>query len=349
MWHREGTYDAIAERLFNALPHDRFLLEYDSPRAGSFAPLRFVPKGKVVVLGLVSTKVPELETVDALKRRIDEAAKILPLDQLAISPQCGFASDVAGNLLGADERRKLERVVETARLTPLDRVAGLRGRRFAGRVDLFPDGLHAIGIECRRWSGSGAILHANSKLARIGHEAQEPRGVSAQDRAISPGRCRPSFLHLLLAVDAVRNPDVITAERLPRCGGAKRYLGALGATANGQQRRCIAGGLAGELGRGDQRAIVKRRHGCADNPILAGPHRRRCGQGCFALQRAPERVNACLTRRAFESEAVPDPRDGIVRGLGLALLVEACQGQPSDQPGLHRRIPTVAVLAFSHS
>ncbi len=75
MWHREGGYDAIAERLFNELPHDRFLLEYDSPRAGSFAPLRFVPKGKVVVLGLVSTKVPELETVDALKRRIDEAAK----------------------------------------------------------------------------------------------------------------------------------------------------------------------------------------------------------------------------------------------------------------------------------
>jgi len=116
MWHREGAYDAIAERLFNALPHDRFLLEYDSPRAGSFAPLRFVPKGKVVVLGLVSTKVPELESVDALKRRIDEAAKVLPLEQLAISPQCGFASDVVGNLLSADEqKRKLERVAETAR------------------------------------------------------------------------------------------------------------------------------------------------------------------------------------------------------------------------------------------
>jgi 5-methyltetrahydropteroyltriglutamate--homocysteine methyltransferase len=116
MWHREGAYDAIAERLFNGLPHDRFLLEYDSPRAGSFAPLRFVPKGKVVVLGLVSTKVPELETVDALKRRIDEAARILPLEQLALSPQCGFASDVVGNLLSADEQKhKLERVVETAR------------------------------------------------------------------------------------------------------------------------------------------------------------------------------------------------------------------------------------------
>ncbi len=116
MWHREGTYDAIAERLFNELPHDRFLLEYDTPRAGSFEPLRFVPKGKVVVLGLVSTKVPELETVEALKRRIDEAARFIPLDQLAISPQCGFASDVVGNLLGPDEqKRKLEIVAETAR------------------------------------------------------------------------------------------------------------------------------------------------------------------------------------------------------------------------------------------
>jgi 5-methyltetrahydropteroyltriglutamate--homocysteine methyltransferase len=116
MWHREGTYDAIAERLFNELPHERFLLEYDTPRAGSFEPLRFVPKGRVVVLGLVSTKVPELETVEALKRRIDEASKFIPLDQLAISPQCGFASDVVGNLLTADDqKRKLDRVVETAR------------------------------------------------------------------------------------------------------------------------------------------------------------------------------------------------------------------------------------------
>jgi methionine synthase II (cobalamin-independent) len=116
MWHREGSYDAIAERLFNELPHDRFLLEYDTPRAGSFEPLRFVPKGKVVVLGLVSTKGPELEKLDDLKRRIDEAAKFIPLDQLAISPQCGFASDIVGNRINIDEqRRKLERVVETAR------------------------------------------------------------------------------------------------------------------------------------------------------------------------------------------------------------------------------------------
>jgi 5-methyltetrahydropteroyltriglutamate--homocysteine methyltransferase len=116
MWHREGSYDAIAEQLFSELPHHRFLLEYDSPRAGSFAPLRFLPKGKVAVLGLVSTKVPEIESVDALKRRIDEAAQVISLDQLAISPQCGFASDVVGNLISADDqRRKLEIVIETAR------------------------------------------------------------------------------------------------------------------------------------------------------------------------------------------------------------------------------------------
>jgi methionine synthase II (cobalamin-independent) len=116
MWHREGSYDAIAEMLFTGLQHDRLLLEYDSPRAGTFAPLRFVPKDKVVVLGLVSTKVSEIETVDDLKRRIDAAVKYLPLDQLAISPQCGFASDVVGNLVSEeDQKRKLEVVVETAR------------------------------------------------------------------------------------------------------------------------------------------------------------------------------------------------------------------------------------------
>ena len=116
MWHRQGTYDAIAERLFAELNHDRFLLEYDTERAGTFEPLRFVPKGKVVVLGLVSTKVPEMETPDDLSRRIDEASRYVPLEQLAISPQCGFASDVVGNLISEDDqKRKLEVVVETAR------------------------------------------------------------------------------------------------------------------------------------------------------------------------------------------------------------------------------------------
>jgi 5-methyltetrahydropteroyltriglutamate--homocysteine methyltransferase len=116
MWHREGSYDEIAERLLNELNYDRFLFEYDTPRAGGFEPLRFLPKGKVIVLGLVSTKVPQLESIDELKRRIDLAAKYAPLEQIAISPQCGFSSDVVGNLISAeDQRRILERVVETAR------------------------------------------------------------------------------------------------------------------------------------------------------------------------------------------------------------------------------------------
>ncbi len=116
MWHREGAYDAIAETLFNELGHDRFLLEYDTPRAGSFEPLRFVPRGKMVVLGLVSTKVAQLETIDDLKRRIDEAGRYLALEQLALSPQCGFASEFVGNLVSEDDqKRKLELIVETAR------------------------------------------------------------------------------------------------------------------------------------------------------------------------------------------------------------------------------------------
>jgi 5-methyltetrahydropteroyltriglutamate--homocysteine methyltransferase len=117
MWHREGKYDAIAERLLNELPHDRIMLEYDTPRAGSFEPLRFLPKGKTVVLGLVSTKTPEMETVDGLRKRIEEATKYVPLDQIAISPQCGFASDIVGNKVSEDDqRRKLTLIAETARL-----------------------------------------------------------------------------------------------------------------------------------------------------------------------------------------------------------------------------------------
>jgi 5-methyltetrahydropteroyltriglutamate--homocysteine methyltransferase len=116
MWHREGTYDPIAEKLLNGLNHDRFLLEYDSPRAGTFEALRFLPKGKTVVLGVVSTKVPALETIDDLKQRVDQASRYVAVEQLAVSPQCGFASDVIGNLITADDqKRKLERVVELAR------------------------------------------------------------------------------------------------------------------------------------------------------------------------------------------------------------------------------------------
>jgi 5-methyltetrahydropteroyltriglutamate--homocysteine methyltransferase len=115
-WYAQGGYDAIAERLFNELAVDRFLLEYDDERSGSFAPLRFVPKDKMVVLGLVSTKVARLESKQDLIRRIDEAVKIIPLDQLALSPQCGFASTMDGNhLTEADQWAKLKLVVETAR------------------------------------------------------------------------------------------------------------------------------------------------------------------------------------------------------------------------------------------
>jgi 5-methyltetrahydropteroyltriglutamate--homocysteine methyltransferase len=115
-WYAEGGYDAIAERLFSRMAVDRFLLEYDDARSGSFEPLRFVPKGKAVVLGLVSSKLPQLEDPDALARRIDEAARHVPLENLALSPQCGFASTMEGNLLTEDEQwAKLRLVVETAR------------------------------------------------------------------------------------------------------------------------------------------------------------------------------------------------------------------------------------------
>jgi 5-methyltetrahydropteroyltriglutamate--homocysteine methyltransferase len=115
-WHTSGGYDAIAERVFGGLQVDRFLLEYDSERAGGFEPLRFVPKGKTVVLGLVTTKSGELESQDTLMRRIEEASKYVAVEDLALSPQCGFASTLAGNPLSVDEeRRKLELVVGTAR------------------------------------------------------------------------------------------------------------------------------------------------------------------------------------------------------------------------------------------
>jgi 5-methyltetrahydropteroyltriglutamate--homocysteine methyltransferase len=115
-WYTEGGYDAIAEKLFGMLDADVFLLEYDNERAGGFEPLRFVSRTKTVVLGLVTTKEPRLESQDDLQRRIDQAAKYVPLDNLALSPQCGFASVAAGNLLSMDDQwRKLELVVDTAR------------------------------------------------------------------------------------------------------------------------------------------------------------------------------------------------------------------------------------------
>ena len=115
-WIAEGGYDPVAEVLFNSVNVDGYFLEYDSPRAGDFAPLRFVPKGKTVVLGLVTSKTPKLEKKDDLKRRIDEAAKYCPLEQLALSPQCGFASVLEGNKLTvADEVAKLRLIVDVSR------------------------------------------------------------------------------------------------------------------------------------------------------------------------------------------------------------------------------------------
>ena len=115
-WMAEGGYDPVADVLFNAIDVHGYFLEYDSERAGGFAPLRLLPKGKVVVLGIMSSKTPELESADALRKRIDEAAKVAPLEQLAISPQCGFSSSIGGNpLTEADQEKKLARLVEVAR------------------------------------------------------------------------------------------------------------------------------------------------------------------------------------------------------------------------------------------
>ena len=114
-WYAEGGYEAIAERLFGSLKVDRFLLEYDTERSGTFEPLRFMPDDKMVVLGLVSSKESAVETQDYLLERIEEASAYVPLDRLALSPQCGFASTAAGNLLTEDDQwRKLELVAEVA-------------------------------------------------------------------------------------------------------------------------------------------------------------------------------------------------------------------------------------------
>jgi len=112
-----GGYESVAERFFDSTHVNHFLLEYDTQRAGDFAPLRFVPKKKGVVLGLISSKTPVLESVDQVKYRIEEATRYIELDRLAISPQCGFASTAAGNpLTVTDERSKLARVVQVAEI-----------------------------------------------------------------------------------------------------------------------------------------------------------------------------------------------------------------------------------------
>ena len=115
-WGAEGGYEPIAEKAFGSLQMDRFLLEFDSDRAGGFEPLRFVPKGKIVVLGLITTKFPQLEPEDDLMRRIEQASQYVPYECLAVSTQCGFASAASGNLISWDDmRRKLDLVVKIAR------------------------------------------------------------------------------------------------------------------------------------------------------------------------------------------------------------------------------------------
>jgi 5-methyltetrahydropteroyltriglutamate--homocysteine methyltransferase len=115
-WHTAGGYERIAEQVFGGIDVDRFLLEYDSERAGGFEPLRFMPPGKTVVLGLITTKSPQLEAQDELLRRIEEASRYVPIENLTLSPQCGFSSTLIGNpLTWDDQRRKLELVVDTAR------------------------------------------------------------------------------------------------------------------------------------------------------------------------------------------------------------------------------------------
>jgi 5-methyltetrahydropteroyltriglutamate--homocysteine methyltransferase len=115
-WYAEGGYDAIAEKMFGTLEVDRFLLEYDDERSGTFEPLRFIPKGKTVVLGLISSKVPQMENPDQLAKRIEEASRFVPMDNLAISPQCGFASTAEGNLITEDRQwSKLKLVADTAK------------------------------------------------------------------------------------------------------------------------------------------------------------------------------------------------------------------------------------------
>jgi 5-methyltetrahydropteroyltriglutamate--homocysteine methyltransferase len=115
-WIGAGGYEPIAEKAFSAIDVDAFFLEFDSERAGGFEPLRFVPKGKRVVLGVVSTKIPALENKQDLRRKIDGAARFVPLENLSVSPQCGFASHQKGSALGfAQQEAKMKLVIETAR------------------------------------------------------------------------------------------------------------------------------------------------------------------------------------------------------------------------------------------
>ena len=135
-WIADGGYEPIAELLFNAIDVDGYFLEYDSARAGGFEPLRFLPKGKIAVLGLVTTKSPQMETKDELKRRIDEASRYAPLEQLALSPQCGFSSGIGGNAMTVE-----------------DEIAKLRARRRDGARGVGNGVTAPAGRRCRIQTG----------------------------------------------------------------------------------------------------------------------------------------------------------------------------------------------------
>ena len=131
-WHAEGSYDAVAERLFNALDIPFYFLEYDTPRAGTFTPLRFVPPRKRIVLGLVSTKTPTMERKDELKRRVEDAARFVDLDRLAVSPQCGFASVDTGNPISPQVQEAQTEARGRARPRHLGRDVKRGGRHMRG-------------------------------------------------------------------------------------------------------------------------------------------------------------------------------------------------------------------------
>ena len=216
-----GGYDYVAEALFGELDVDGFFCEFDDERSGGFAPLRFVPPGKQVVLGLVTTKTGALEDPDALKRRIDEAAKYVPLDQLCLSPQCGFSSTVEGNALTVEEQEaKLRLIVQVAADVWGERGAGSgrRGRRGRGA------GGAAVRPGTRRGRGrrrdAGArprvrgrrVRPGGGRPGRAGHRAgRRPR---PRWRPLPP-RCRPGTFRVGDAHDPPAGPfDVVAAVQL---------------------------------------------------------------------------------------------------------------------------------------
>ena len=187
-WVAEGGYDFVAEALFSELDVDGFFLEYDDERSGGFEPLRFVPKGKMVVLGLVTTKRAELESKDDLKRRIDEAAKFVPLDQLCLSPQCGFSSTVEGNALTYDE--------QVAKLAPRSSRPpgglGLAPLLLGPRLTLFAVRWRAVSARPRRRAVPPAgCTPAPARPARGRSRPREPRR-SAPPRGSRRRRARPA-------------------------------------------------------------------------------------------------------------------------------------------------------------